>query len=107
MNDGRGYGIIESIRLLNVIDAVGMLGQSTVWSSDDQTKIQSWFRNYATWMKQSKNGQDEAAATNNHGCWYDAQLASFLLFLGKEAEAKELIESAKERRIARQIEPSG
>src|SRR5205807_5225884 len=35
VNDGRSYGIIESIRLLNVIDAVGILGQSTVWSGDD------------------------------------------------------------------------
>ena len=106
-NDGRSFGIIESIRLLNVIDAVGMLGRSTAWSSDDQTKMQGWFREYATWMKQSKNGQGEAAATNNHGCWYDAQLASFLLFLGDDAGARQIIESVKDRRIARQIEPSG
>src|SRR5213594_2468283 len=57
-------------------------------------------------MKQSKNGQDEAAATNNHGCWYDAQLASFLLFLGDEAGARQTIESVKDR-IAKQIEPTG
>src|SRR5207248_7394135 len=90
-----------------VIDAVGMLAQSTVWSSDDQTKIQSWFRDYATWMKESKNGQGEAAATNNHGCWYDAQLASFLLFLGDDAGARQILESVKDLRIAPQIEPTG
>jgi hypothetical protein len=106
-NQGRSYGIIESIRLLNVVDAVGMLGQSTAWSRDDQTRIQAWFDQYAIWMKQSKNGKEEASATNNHGCWYDAQLATFLLFLGKDADAKQLIESAKERRIAAQIEPTG
>src|SRR5204862_1381582 len=107
VNDGRSFGIIESIRLLNVVDAVGMLGESTVWSSDDQTRMQSWFGDYTTWMKQSKNGQDEAAATNNHGCWYDAQLASFLLFLGDDAGAKRILESVKDRRIAPQIEPTG
>jgi hypothetical protein len=106
-NEGRGYGIIESIRLLNVVDAVGMLEQSGAWSTEDQAGMRDWFARYVDWMKQSKNGKEEAAATNNHGCWYDAQLATFLLFLGKNAEAKELIESAKERRIARQIEPGG
>ena len=106
-NDGRSTGIIDSIALLNCIDAVGMLGQSTAWSSEDQTKIQTWFGDYATWMKQSKNGQGEAVATNNHGCWYDAQLATYLLFIGDDAGATKIIEAAKEGRIARQIEPSG
>jgi hypothetical protein len=106
-NSGRGYGIIESIRLLNVVDAVGMLGESAEWSKDDEARIEDWFARYAGWMKNSKNGQEEAAASNNHGCWYDPQLATFLLFLGKDAEAKQLIEMAKEKRIAQQIEPSG
>jgi len=106
-NLGRSYGIIESIRLLNVVDAVGMLEQSSAWSKEDQAGMQDWFARYADWMQHSKNGQEEAAATNNHGCWYDAQLATFLLFLGKDAQAKELINAAKERRIAKQIEPNG
>ena len=106
-NDGRSTGIIDSIALLNCIDAVGMLGQSTAWSSEDQTKIKAWFSEYAKWMKQSKNGQGEAAATNNHGSWYDAQLASYLLFIGDDAGAKRIVESAKQHRIAQQIEPTG
>lgn len=106
-NTGRCYGIIESIRLLNVVDAVGMLEQSRSWSKEDQSGMRDWFARYADWMRQSKNGREEAAATNNHGSWYDAQLATFLLFLGKDAEAKDLIEAAKQRRIATQIEPTG
>jgi hypothetical protein len=106
-NLGRCYGIIESIRLLNVVDAVGILEQSSAWSKEDQAGMRGWFSRYADWMQHSKNGQEEATVTNNHGCWYDAQLATFLLFLGKDAEAKELIDAAKERRIAKQIEPGG
>jgi hypothetical protein len=106
-NLGRCYGIIESIRLLNVVDAVGMLEQSSAWSKEDQAGVREWFARYADWMQHSKNGQEEAAVNNNHGCWYDVQLATFLLFLGKDAEAKALIDAARDRRIATQIEPSG
>lgn len=106
-NLGRCYGIIESIRLINVVDAVGMLEQSSAWSKGDDDAMRDWFARYADWMKQSKNGKEEAAVTNNHGSWYDVQLATYLLFLGKDAEAKELIEAAKDRRIASQIEPGG
>jgi len=106
-NEGRSWGIIDSLSLFNVVDAAGLLDQSTVWSTDDQKKIKSWFGAYAAWMKQSKNGQDESAATNNHGSWYDAQLATYLLFIGDDAGARQVIEAVKEKRIAHQIEPTG
>jgi hypothetical protein len=106
-NDGRGTGIIESNRLLPVIDGIGMLRQSSAWTADDQAKIESWFREYVRWMRESKNGKAEAAATNNHGSWYDAQLAAYLMFLGDHAAARQLIETVKENRIAKQIKPTG
>jgi len=79
-NAGRGYGIIESIRLASTSStpsacSVRQTAQSTnLVEAMIKTKIQAWFGDYVAWMKQrQKNGQDEAAATNNHGCWYDAQ----------------------------------
>lgn len=106
-NDGRGTGIIETNRLLNVVDAVGLLQGTAAWSDADQSKIESWFGEYVRWLRESKNGKDEAAATNNHGSWYDAQLAVYLMFLGDNSAARGLIESVKENRIAKQIEPDG
>jgi hypothetical protein len=106
-NDGRGTGIIETNRLLPVVDAIGMMRQGSAWRADDQARIEAWFRQYAQWMRQSKNGKAEAAATNNHGSWYDAQLATYLMFVGDDAGARQLLETVKVNRIARQIEPTG
>jgi len=107
VNDGRGIGIIESGRFLNVIDAVGLLQGSKSWTAPDDQKLRAWFTEYVKWMRDSKNGQDEAAATNNHGSWYDVQLTSYLMFLGRDEEAKQVVETAKTKRIAKQIEPDG
>ena len=107
VNDGRGTGIIESIRLIDVLDSVGMLQGSKSWTSEDQDGIHRWMSDYVKWMHDSKNGQAEEAATNNHGCWYDVQYTAFNLFLGRPDAARETAESAKEHRIAQQIQPDG
>ncbi len=107
-NTGRGTGIIESNRLLNVIDAIGLLRASNAgWSADDQSRMEAWFREYVKWMRESHNGQAEAAATNNHGTWYDVQATTYMLFLGDEAAARQVVEAAKSKRIAAQIQPDG
>jgi hypothetical protein len=108
VNDGRGTGIIESNRMMNVVDAVGLLNASgeTSWTKDDDAKIRQWFSDYRKWMQTSEHGKSEAAAANNHGSWYAVQLTTYSLFLGDEVTARKTAESAKER-IAKQITPDG
>jgi hypothetical protein len=108
VNEGRGTGIIESNRLFDVLDGIGLLNASgpSSWSADDQKKIEAWFTDYRNWMQTSANGQAEAAAANNHGSWYAAQLTAYSLFLGDQATAKQTAQAAR-KRIAAQILPDG
>jgi hypothetical protein len=105
--EGRAEGLIETTSLRSVVDAAGLLAGSPAWTARDQQGLQAWFRQFLAWMRESKIGRAEAAAKNNHGTWYDVQVATFYLFLGEDAAARQVLEEAKAKRIARQIEPDG
>jgi hypothetical protein len=58
-------------------------------------------------MLTSKNGKEEAAAENNHGTYFDLQAATYALYTGKKEIARKIVEEAKLKRIAKQIQPDG
>jgi len=107
VNTGRGIGLIETRGLTRVADAVGLLAGSKAWTKADQRGVEDWYDRFLRWMLESRNGREEAAAKNNHGTYYDVQVVSYALFLGKSDLAKRVLEEARTKRVAAQIEPDG
>jgi hypothetical protein len=105
--EGRGIGIIDTVRLLAVVDATGLLKGSESWTDNDHQALKQWFEAYLKWLQTSKHGRDESRASNNHGTWYDVQVACFALFVDDRKTARRILGSAGERRISRQIGPDG
>lgn len=107
LSPGRGIGIIETISLTRVADALAFLEGSESWTDDDRQAIVDWYDQYLTWMLESENGKDEADEKNNHGTWYDFQAVYYALFVGKPEIARQILDEFPAKRIAAQIEPDG
>lgn len=107
INTGRGIGLIETRGLTRVVDAIGLLAEAKSWTSADQKGLEDWYSKFLQWMLESKNGRDESAAKNNHGTYYDVQVVSFALFTGQRDLARNVLLTARTKRISLQIEPDG
>ena len=105
MNTGRGIGLIETRGLTRVVDAIGLLAGSTSLTAIDERGLRDWFERFLQWMLESKNGRDEAAA--KHGTYYDVQVVSYALFVGRKELAMRVLQDARQKRIALQIESDG
>ncbi len=107
VNDGRGTGILEALHISVAADALGLLAESKAWPKDDQKALKEWLRTYHDWLMKSEPGKDEHNAKNNHGTFFDVQAVRIALVLGRDDSAKRMLEEAKQRRIAVQIDPEG
>jgi len=106
-DQGRSFGIIETARIAEFLDRVTLLERSSAWTASDRSAFAAWMRAYFDWLRTSPHGRQEASAPNNHGTWYDAQVAALALWLGDDASARSRLESSTRARIAAQIEPDG
>lgn len=105
--EGRPAGLIGARGLVELVDAVGLLARSKSWTAADQQGLTAWGGDYFKWLTQSKIGLGEGDAANNHGTFYDTQAVALALFLGKTDAAREILTNARQKRIAKQIEPNG
>jgi Alginate lyase len=81
---GRSYGIIDTLHLVEVTQAALHLEPTGVMTAVEFASLRDWFAEYLLWMMVSKNGQEEEAATNNHGSCWVAQAAAYAKFTANE-----------------------
>jgi len=106
-SNGRAEGVLETSGFIGVIDAAGLIAPSGALSPAESAALERWFSRYIDWMTTSANGRAERKAGNNHGLWYDAQLARFALFARRPEVARAVVADFPKARIARQFDPSG
>ena len=69
VSTGRSYGIIDTLHLVEVARAAGIVAPAML-SAEENMALQQWFRSYLEWMKTSDKGKKERDALNNHAtCW--------------------------------------
>ncbi len=107
INDGRGIGIIETVGLTNIPDALAMMQQSKYLNPAFIKSIKRWFMEYTQWLITSPNGKEERSQINNHGTYYDMQLADFALFTGQKSLAQKVIREYTIPRIDQQFTVEG
>lgn len=104
---GRAEGVLDTYRLLRVVESIGVLAPSKALTAAEQKGLETWFGDYVAWMRTAPTAKEERAAENNHGIWYDYQLADFALFAREPDIAKAMIAAAGKDRIDPQVEPDG
>ena len=104
---GRPPGIIDSRAFVYIIDAALTLQQLGALNDGDLAALEAWFGRMAQWLETSDNGRGEAAARNNHGTFYDLQLAAFHWFAGNTEAAARVVGRFCETRITPQVAADG
>ncbi|MBI1317549.1 MAG: hypothetical protein GC168_01185 [Candidatus Hydrogenedens sp.] len=105
-NEGSPEAIIRGMSLLDIHEALTSLPEA-VWTEADRSAWLQWLNAYLDWLTTSEPGQRESRAFNNHGTWYDVQVATFAVATGREALAREVLAAVGEKRIRKQIKPDG
>ena len=81
---GRGIGIIDTRKLIDVANSCRILTQAGVLSGATLTGVKDWFSAYGDWLVKHPYGIDERYNNNNHSTWWGAQVAAYALLAGRE-----------------------
>lgn len=91
---GRGIGIIDTIHLIEVVQALMSMDMAPVAADKNiLAGTKKWFEEYLQWLTTHKYGKDEMNAENNHGTCWVMQVAAFAKFTGNTS----LMELCRER----------
>jgi hypothetical protein len=104
---GRGPGLVDSEKLVDVIDAIQLLKTSPHLAPTDYAGLQNWFGQYSNWLVTSPHGKELEASNNNITTLYELQVISYALFAGKTEWAKQRFAQSVIPRIETQFRANG
>ena len=90
---GRGIGIIDTIQLIEVVQALLVLENARAINNAELSPVKKWFTQYLDWLTTHPYGNTEMNNPNNHGTCWVMQVACFAKFAGN----KELMLFCSER----------
>ena len=106
VSDGREFGILDGRIYWDVIDSLLLLQSANMVEAEFVDDLRGWFGTYAAWLIRSDFGKKARARKNNHGTYYDAQLAHVLMFAGRCDIAAKVVQTSHARTIS-QIDKTG
>jgi hypothetical protein len=74
---GRGIGIIDTIHLMEVAQALLKIRNAASVDAADWDAIRQWFADYLAWLMTHPYSEQEKNAANNHATCWAMQVASF------------------------------
>lgn len=78
---GRGIGIIDTIHLMEVVQALRIMEKAGAIPAADLAAFRNWFSSYLQWLTTHPYGKAEMNAANNHGTCWVMQVAAFARFV--------------------------
>lgn len=96
-DEGFGFGIIEMKDMAFYLDAVRLLKRSGAVSGKSGKAFKKWLKEYSDWLAHSDQGKQERRARNNHGIYYDLQVAAIADYLDDRQRLFETLVRAQSR----------
>lgn len=105
--DGRAIGIIDSRHFIRILDSITLLEDSKLMSKKELKNIRKWIEDFNLWLIKGEYSYEESNWPNNHGTYYDYQVAGYHIYSNQLEEAKEVVKKSQYIRLASHIGSKG
>lgn len=102
---GRSWGIIDSLHLVEVARAAGLV--IAKMSATDADAVKAWFASYLDWLSHSAPGKAERDAKNNHAMCWALQAAEYARLAGDEGARRDVYRRYREVLLPGQMAADG
>lgn len=104
---GRGIGIIDTIHLVEVAQAIIYLEKTSYLNQKQLNPIKQWFADYLQWIITHPYGHKERDNGNNHSTCWAMQVASFSKLTGNKKQIEYVRDMFKTQLIPNQMTLEG